>query len=144
MRKRKFIASALAAVTAAGAVLATAGPANAERYRYRHHNDSSDEVAAAIVGGVAGLALGAMLSSGGRDRYDRYDGYDRRYYNGYSYDPGYDRYRGGYSYGAPYGRSYGRTYGYYDRRGPRTCITRDRVYDPYLGRRVTVERRYRC
>lgn len=137
MRTRKFIASALAAVTAAGAVLATAGPASAERYRYRHHNDKDDEVAAAIMGGVAGLALGAMLSGGGRDRSDRY------YYNGYSYDPRHDRYRGGYynySYGAPYGRAYG----YYDRRGPRTCVTRDRVYDPYLGRRVTVERRYRC
>lgn len=133
MRIRKFIASALAAVTAAGAVLATAGPANAERYR--HHRDNDDEVAAAILGGVAGLALGAALSSGSRrDRGDYY-------YNGYSYDPRHDRYRGGYyRSGAPYGRAHG----YYDRRRARTCVTRDRVYDPYIGRRVTIERRYRC
>jgi hypothetical protein len=124
MRTRKIIASALAAVTAAGAVLATAGPANAERYRHRHHRDNDDAVAAAIIGGVAGLALGAALSSGGRR--DRGDDY----YNGYSYDPRYDRYRGGYY--------------RYDRPRHRTCITRDRVYDPYIGRRVTIERRYRC
>lgn len=136
MRTRKFIASALAAVTAAGAVLATAGPASAERYRHRHHNDNDDEVAAAIIGGVAGLALGAMLSDG--DRRGRRDTY---YYNGYSYDPRYDRYNGGYY---SYGPSYGRAYGYHDRRRARTCVTRDRVYDPYIGRRVTIERRYRC
>ena len=126
----------MAAVLAAGAVLATAGPASAERYRhYRHHHrgGDNDEVAAAIIGGVAGLALGAALSSGSRR--------DRGYYyydNGYRYNPRYDSYyRGGY---------YG-DYGYYDRGrryAYRTCITRDRVYDPYIGRRVTIERRYAC
>jgi len=130
---RKFLTSAMAAVVAAGAVLATAGPANAERRHYRHHHGGGgDEVAAAILGGVAGLALGAALSSGSRR--------DRGYYynNGYSYDPRYERYSGGY---------YGHDDRYYDRpyrSRYRTCITRDRVYDPYIGRRVTIERRYAC
>jgi len=135
---RKIITSAMAAVVAAGAVLATAGPANAEHRRYRHHRGGGDdEVAAAILGGVAGLALGAALSSGSRR--DR-GGY---YSNGYSYDPRYERYSGGYY------RDYDRyAYdGYYDRPYRpryRTCITRERVYDPYIGRHVTIERRYAC
>lgn len=133
---RKFIASAMAAVVTAGAVLAAAGPASAER---RHHRgrDNDDEVAAAIIGGVAGLALGAALASGSRDRGGYYDRGD--YGRSYSYDPRADRYYRG----AP---PYGRAYGYYDPpyRGARTCITRDKVWDPYIGRRVTVERRYPC
>ena len=57
--------------------------------------------------------------------------------NGYRYDPRYDSYyRGGYYRDGYYDR--GRRYAY------RTCITRDRVYDPYIGRRVTIERRYAC
>lgn len=127
---RKFLTSAMAAVIAAGAVLATAGPANADRRHYRHKDRDNDEVAAAIIGGVAGLALGAALASGSRKDRGRYDD------GGYSYDPRYDRYSGGYSSG--YYRGYDRAPRY------RTCIVRDRVYDPYIGRRVTVERRYRC
>ncbi|MDZ4370614.1 MAG: hypothetical protein U1C74_04240 [Phenylobacterium sp.] len=123
---RKILTSATAAVIAAGAVLATAGPANADRRHYRHHDRGNDEVAAAIIGGVAGLALGAALSGGGRNDRDRY-------YGGYSYDPRYERYSGGYY------RGYGRHNDRY-----RTCVVRDRVYDPYIGRRVTVERRYAC
>lgn len=134
---RKFITSAMAAVVTAGAVLAAAGPASAERRHYRHR-DNDNEVAAAILGGVAGLALGAALSNGSRDR----GYYDRRYYDrggygrSYSYDPRYDRYY----------RGQPRAYGYYDRPygGYRTCVTRDRVWDPYIGRRVTIERRYAC
>ena len=129
---RKFLTSGMAAVLAVGAVLATAGPANAERRHYRHHRGGGDdEVAAAILGGVAGLALGAALSSGSRR--------DRGYYyydTGYRYDPRYDRYSRGYYRDGYYGRRH--------RYADRTCITRDRVYDPYIGRRVTIERRYRC
>ncbi|WP_068875759.1 MULTISPECIES: hypothetical protein [unclassified Phenylobacterium] len=130
---RKVLTTALAAVTAAGAVLATAAPAQADRYRHHRHKDNDDAVAAAVLGGVAGLALGAALSSKG----DRSRSY---YYNGYSYDPRYERYRGGY-----YRDSYyrGRPHAYYDR-PYRTCVTRDRVWDPYIGRRVTIERRYAC
>lgn len=143
---RKLLTTAMAAVTAAGAVLATAAPAQADRYRHhRHHRDNDDAVAAAILGGVAGLALGAALSDGGRSR---------SYYSGYAYDPRYDGYRGGYyrdrSYRDRYYRDgyyrdgyYGRPYAYYDR-PYRVCISRDRVWDPYIGRRVTIERRYAC
>lgn len=130
---RKVLTAALAAVTAAGAVLATAAPAQAERYRHhRHNNNDGDEVAAAILGGVAGLALGAALSSKGDRR-------DRGNYSGYSYDPRDDSYRGGY-----YRDSYYRDGYRAPRYAYRTCITRDRVYDPYIGRRVTIERRYAC
>lgn len=128
---RKFLTSGMAAVLAVGAVLATAGPANADRRHHRHHHrGGDDEVAAAIIGGVAGLALGAALSNGGsrRDRGGYY------YDNGYRYDPRYDSYSRGY-----YRDDYPRR-----RYAERTCITRDRVYDPYIGRRVTIERRYRC
>ena len=139
---RKILTSAMAAVMAAGAVLATAGPASAEHRRYRyHHRDNDDEVAAAILGGVAGLALGAALSSGSRR--------DRGYYSGgYSYDPRYDSYYRGRSYGyyddGYYDRGYYRGGYYGDRYAYRTCISRDRVWDPYIGRRVIIERRYRC
>jgi hypothetical protein len=138
---RKILTSAMAAVLAAGAVMATAGPASAERYRhYRHHRGGGDdEVAAAILGGVAGLALGAALSSGSsrRDRGGYY-----YYDNGYRYDPRYDSYSRGYYRGGGYYDD-----GYYDRGrryAYRTCVTRDRVYDPYIGRRVVIERRYAC
>jgi hypothetical protein len=121
---RKILTSAMAATIAAGAVLAFAGPANADGRRYRHHHrgGGDDEVAAAILGGVAGLALGAALSNGNRGR----GYYESGYYDRgprYRYNPRYDSYYGG---------------------GYRTCITRDRVYDPYIGRRVTIERRYAC
>jgi hypothetical protein len=130
----------MAAVLAAGAVMATAGPASAERYRhYRHHRGGdNDEVAAAIIGGVAGLALGAALS-GNSSRRDRGGSY---YDNGYRYDPRYDSYSRGYYRGGGYYDD-----GYYDRGrrySYRTCVTRDRVYDPYIGRRVVIERRYAC
>jgi hypothetical protein len=75
---------------------------------------------------VAGLALGAALSDGGSRRTSRGGYY---YDNGYRYDPRYDGYSRGY---------------YYDRPHYRTCVTRDRVYDPYIGRRVVIERSYPC
>jgi hypothetical protein len=125
---RKIIAATLAGVTFA-ATLATAADA---RPRYRHHRGGdNDEVAAAIIGGVAGLALGAALSSGSNSRGRVY--YNGGYSNGYAYDPYYDGYSG--SYYAPPPRRYYRE---------RTCVTRDRVYDPYIGRRVVIERRYPC
>lgn len=126
---RKALTTTLAAVTAVGAVLATAAPAQAQHYRYydrHHHRGGGDTAAAAIIGGVAGLALGAAIAGNNDSRRDR--GY---YSSGYDYDPRYDSYRGGY-------------YRYSEPPRYRTCITRDRVYDPYIGRRVTIERRYAC
>jgi hypothetical protein len=124
---RKFLATALAAVTFGGAVAASATPAAAASYRHHHrhhHGGGGDVAAAAVIAGIAGLALGAAVADNDRGgRY--YGGYSR-----YSYDPRYDRYYGGYG-------GYG--YGHY-----RVCTTRDRVWDPYIGRRVTIERRYPC
>jgi hypothetical protein len=124
---RKFMTSALAAVTFAGAVAATATPAAADHYRrtyYRSHR-GSDAAAAAIVAGVAGLAIGSALSSNGGSRtYYRERYYDRPYY-GRSY------YGGSYYYDDDYYR-------------PRICISRERVWDPYIGRRVVIQREYHC
>lgn len=139
---RKFLTTAIAAVTASGAVLATAMPASAEHRYYRHHRGGSDKAAVAAIAGIAGLALGAALSSKSDSRgYYSSSGYSSRntyrdtpYSYGYGYDPRYDRYDGG-GYGDYYERPYVEK---------RTCSTRERVYDPYIGRRVTIERRYAC
>jgi len=140
---RKFLTTALAAAMLAGPILAAATPASADRYRdhgYRHHRKDSDKAAIAVAAGIAGLALGAALSSRSNGRPTYSSGYSTRSYpysNGYDYDPRDD------SYG---GDDYGRGYGYDDsyRRAPAVCTTTERVYDRYSGRRVTVERRYAC
>ncbi|MBX3486174.1 hypothetical protein [Phenylobacterium sp.] len=129
---RKFIASALAALTFGGAVLAAAAPAQADsRYRYYRHHSSGNTAATAAIAGIAGLAIGAAIADGNRGRSSSYysSGYSSRGYydNGYRYDPRDDGYYGS----------------YYDR-GPRTCVTRERVWDPYIRRNVMIERSYRC
>lgn len=101
---------AVLGLTAAASVLTIAAPAEAQRYRGRHH-DRGD---AAIVAGIAGLAIGAAIASSDR----RYD-YDRRHYRRHGYYP-----RDGYYYRNHYPRY-------------RDCYVR-RVWDPYLGRRVAV------
>lgn len=139
---RKSLAAALAALTFGGAVLASAAPAQAEHNRYyRGHRDGDDTAAAAIIAGIAGLAIGAAIASkdDDRDRYD--DGYRRRdrygyrnnYGVGYGYDPHSDRYYRHHRHGYD---------GYWDRN--RTCVTRERVWDSYEDRYVRVERRYPC
>ena len=129
---QKFLTTGLAALTFAGAMAATATPAAAQRYygggnHYRHHHGSND-AAVAIAAGVAGLALGSALSSSGS--------HQSYYRDSYSYAP------------QPYyGGGYGGYSGYYEERyyaPPRVCISRERVWDPYIGRRVVIERRYAC
>lgn len=110
--------------------LTAAAPAEAQRYRYRDRDNGG----AAIVAGIAGIAIGAAIAGSGRDRYrdgyyDRgYRGYDRQYYN-YNYD-NYYRQRGYYPRDSYYYRDY-------ERRGWRGCEVR-RVYDPYLGQNVRI------
>ncbi|HWK36942.1 hypothetical protein [Sphingomonas sp.] len=109
----------------ASAVVATATPAEAQRYNrgYRHH----DSTGPAVVAGIAGLAIGAAIASNGNRRYDDRGYYDRGYYRG-GYRDGYYRDRGYYN------------DGYYARRGYRggySCRVRS-VYDPYQHRRVRV------
>ena len=97
----------------ASVLVAVAPTAEAQRYRNRHRGD---DTGTAIVAGIAGLAIGAALSS---DR--RYD-YDRRYYRERGYYP-----TDGYYYRENYRRY----------RGYNNCTVR-RQYDPYLGRSVRV------
>ncbi|MDD3837703.1 MAG: hypothetical protein WCY15_00200 [Phenylobacterium sp.] len=124
---RKPLVGALAAVTFGGAVAASATPASADSWR-RHRDRDNDAAAAAIVAGVAGLAIGAALAGNSRDR---------GYYNrGYYQDPYYGRGYYGTGYRAPY--AYAPAYGY------RTCTMKERVRDPYTGRRMTITRRYAC
>lgn len=83
------------AVMLAAASLVVASPAEA-RDRYR---DRGDDAAIAIGAGIIGLAVGAAIASGNRDRHwrDRHwrgGGYYRGYPN-YRYDA-YPRYRGDY------------------------------------------------
>jgi len=137
---RKFLTTALAAITFGGAVAAAAVPAEAQSRYYRnggsyHHHHSGNDAAVAAVAGIAGLALGAAITSSNRNRgyasgyaSGGYASYNNGYYNnGYRYDPRYESYSGDY-YARP----------------DRICISRERVWDPYIGRHVTIERQYPC
>ena len=62
--KKTVLATALAATT-----LATATPAAAQSYRGRDHGDGAG---AAIAAGIFGLAIGAIIASGGNHHHDRY------------------------------------------------------------------------
>lgn len=125
--KKITLAAALGATA-----LAIAAPAEAQRYGgYRGRDNGS----AALVAGIAGLAIGAVLASNASRRddgyYDRgYEGpivsypqvYDSYYTGGY---PGYDSYRGSNGYNSYNGYhhrrdgGYDRGRGYSDQRGYR-------------------------
>lgn len=101
---KKIIAGSLAALTA-GAALAGAAPASARDW----HHGRGDAAGAALVAGVAGLAIGAALA-------DNHRGYERPYYGSAYYGPEY------------YGRAYyARPYYAYPR-----CRTEWR-WDPRWG-----------
>lgn len=137
---RKSLVAAVAAVTFGGAVAASATPADAQSYyRHRDRDRNNDAAAAAIVAGVAGLAIGAALAGNSRNRsYDSRGYYQDPYYGGGHYGT---RYNYGTSYGyAPYSYAPSYSYGY---RG-RTCTVRERVRDAYTGRLMTIRRQYAC
>lgn len=140
---RKILAAGLAALTFGGAVAAAALPTAADarewhggygdrgfRGDWGHHR--RDNGGAAVVAGIAGLAIGAALANSGHHGYRRdYDrGYYGRSYYDYGYSPGYydeDDYGYGYGY-QPYA----------------VCTSRHWVWDPYIGRRVLVTSHYAC
>jgi hypothetical protein len=133
---KKTLAAATAALTFGGAVAAAALPTAAQArdwrgggYRYyggyggyHHHNDAAG---AALVAGIAGLAIGAALADSGHRSY-----YRSGYY-GYGYVPGYDGYGPGYY-----------DYGYYRPYG--VCSSERWVWDPYIHERVLIRHRYAC
>ncbi|QDZ08240.1 hypothetical protein FPZ24_12755 [Sphingomonas panacisoli] len=107
----KFLTKSVLGATLAATALTVAAPADAQRYR-RYH-DRGDATGAAILGGVAGLAIGAAIASNNnRDRYYRNDYYynDNYRYNDY---PRYNDY-------------------YYRERYVQRCRM-ERRYDPYYG-----------
>lgn len=129
-----FGTKAVIGLTLAATAMTVAAPADAQRYRgdrgdyrgdyrgdHRGHRDR-DGTGAAIVAGIAGLAIGAAIASSDRRYRDpRYD-YDRRHYRRHGYYP-----NDGHYYRDHYRRH----------RGYRDCYVR-RVWDPYYGRRVAV------
>jgi hypothetical protein len=141
---RRSLAAAMAAITFGGVVATTAAEAQPYRghrgdyYGGRRHNNNDAGVA--IAAGVVGLALGAAIAGSNNSRGGYYNqGYGRSYAPGYS--QGYGRsYAPGYAYSQGYG--YGPSYGYAPQY--RVCQSRERVYDPYTDRRVTIRREYAC
>lgn len=114
---KKILTAAIAAITLGGAVSATATAADArgwEHHGYYRHGYGYGG-GAALVAGVAGLAIGAALASD-------HPHYYRSYYGPAYYGPAY--------YGPP---------AYYG-----TCYTTRWTWDPYIGRRVPVREAYAC
>jgi hypothetical protein len=114
----------LGAALAATALTGLASPAEAQRYY--HRGGHGDAAGAALVGGIAGLAIGAAIASNGRDR-------DRDvYYRERGYAPDYD-----YSYYRGHGYYPADGYYAYHYRGYGHCWTEPR-WDPYWHRRVPI------
>ena len=88
-----FLSKATLAIVAGATTLTVAAPAEAQRWhRYRNNNDG-----AVIAAGVAGLAIGAIAASAGRDRWDRRGYYDDRGWYGPRRGYYAPRYRGYYA-----------------------------------------------
>ncbi len=112
--KSFFKKAALSAAMSATA-LVSAAPAMADPYGDSRHRNNGDTAGAAVVGGIIGLTIGALLASAG-NKHNRCDGDrrcyrgDNRYYQG-AYNDGYyadQRQQGGY---------YNRDGRYYDPNG---------------------------
>ncbi|HEY3697488.1 hypothetical protein [Phenylobacterium sp.] len=102
---RKLLIGGMAALSFATAIAPATG---AMARDHRHYRGRHDDDGAAIAAGIAGLAIGAALASGGGRRdYGRYD-YDGRGYYRESYDDGYYRPYYGHRYYRPYAYSYSR------------------------------------
>jgi hypothetical protein len=110
-------------VALAATALTTAVPAQAQYHRYYRHG-GGDAAGAALVGGLAGIAIGAAIASNDRDR--------DVYYRDRGYRPDYDAY---------YYRSHGfypaDGYYAYHYRGYGHCWT-ERRWDPYVRHHVPI------
>ena len=123
--------------------------------RWRHRDrDHGDAVAAGAVGLILGLAIGSMASQPREPRYSCRDNYRRcapppRCGDPCGYDDSYyrddPRYRDGY-YDDRGDSAYARDYGYEDSydpyedgRGAQQCTRRERQWDRYANRYVTVD-----
>lgn len=126
--RSKFLAGAAAVAITAATILATAGPASAQRWRPALGWGVAG-AAAGVVGGVAVAATSPWWAP------DYYGGY-YPYAPGYAYDGTY-AYAPGYVYGTAQGYTYAPGYAY-GGRDDTYCAQRYRSYDPtsgtYLGR----------
>ncbi len=89
---------------------------------HRRHDDDDDALAAGVVGLALGAVLGAAIAN--QPSPQRY--YEPPPPRGYYAPP--PAYYGGPAY----------------RAGPPVCVVRERVWDPYAGQYVRVERRVPC
>ena len=116
----KFFRKTALGLALAASVTMAAAPAEA-RDRYGRHRGGGDDAAIAIAAGIAGLAIGAAVSSDNHGRY-----YNDRDYRDSSYYP---RYRESYYYNS-YPQYNGYYYNNYDQRY-RDYDRRYRNYDRY-------------
>jgi hypothetical protein len=157
----------LASVAAAAVFATTFSPVEASAQRYGYHDrdrhdyrgrdrrhrdhyrdrDNGDAVAAGVVGLIVGLAIGSLASQPSQPRADCRDNYQRcpppRYYDDRrqsSYDPRYDDRRDeAYDQDSAYAREYGLEGGDYDAPEREQCTRRERQWDRYANRYVTVD-----
>jgi hypothetical protein len=122
--RSKFLAGAPAFAVTAAAILATAGPASAQRW-HRAVGWGVAGAAAGVVGGVAAAATAPWWAPG------YYGGYGYSYAPGYAYDDTY-AYAPGYVYGTAPGYTYAPGYAY-GGRDDAYCAQRYRSYDPASG-----------
>ncbi len=115
--KKAALATALAATS-----LTAVSPAMAQGYygyenNYRHR-DRGDSTGAAIVGGIVGIAIGALIASSGNNNHNRYRDRGWEWRNGYYWDREGRRYdRNGRAYGEHRGTHYNGQNGYYGNYG---------------------------
>ncbi|TPG15586.1 hypothetical protein [Sphingomonas oligophenolica] len=134
------------ALAMSATALTVAAPAEAQYYgRQRHH----DNTGTAIIAGIAGLAIGAVIASSNNNDQYRRRGYSQRGYiqggtygDGYGYNDGrYNDYRRSYdNRGQGYGGAYDQNAyggGYYDQNAYDRCRVENR-YDRYSRRTVVV------
>ena len=149
----------LASLAAAAVFATTFNPVEASAQRYGYHDrdrhdygrrhrdyrdrdDDGDAVAAGVVGLIVGLAIGS-LAANQEPRVNCRDNYQRcpppRYYDDQRdsrYDPRYDDPR--YEDDSAYAREYGLEGGY-DAPAREQCTRRERQWDRYANRYVTVD-----